>query len=113
MRFFNVQETGDWFFDICITAAPWLIVVTFCWEYFFIAEYGKFTKKNTLTVNPRFGWWLLEIPCTLTFAWNFSGPLLQAESQLPKLLGCLFLMQYLYRGWIFPYLIRTHKNSAG
>ena len=52
----------------------------------------------------------MELPCTLVFAYNFwykGGP--QSHKFVPRLMGCIFTMHYIYRGWIFPYNIRVHN----
>lgn len=63
-------------------------------------------------VDPRIGWWLMELPCTCVFVFFFfvrGGP--QTGHPVPWLLGRLFVAHYIYRGWIFPALIRVHGKS--
>ena len=77
--------------------------------------YGRFGNAgNLLTVglDPRLGWWLMELPCTLAFVYNFfvrGGP--QARKPVPRLLAFVFCCHYLYRGWYFPLSMRVHGNT--
>lgn len=112
---FWIGLTGDDTYDSFVTAAPVIVLLCTIWENIGSSPYGKFTCQlkacKNFVVNPRLGWWLLEIPCTVVFLTNFRGS--QANEFVPRLLGGLFCTHYIYRGWIFPYLIRSHKDSAG
>eukprot|EP00494_Astrolonche_serrata_P003432 UN03438 len=90
---------------------PFCFVLSIIWESHFISAYGKF-GGGACKVNPRLGWWLLEFPHQFVFIYNFIGSK-NTEHFMPRVLGLLFCMHYLYRGWLFPYLIRVHNQSKG
>jgi len=104
-----VTLTGDFTYDWFVTLAVWNVIICTIWENVNSSPYGKF--GGGIVVNPRLGWWLMEIPCTVAFLSNFHGS--QSGKTVPMLLGGLFCMHYAYRGWIFPFLIRPHKDSKG
>lgn len=62
-------------------------------------------------VDPRLGWWLMELPCSTFFPWFFLRTA-RSHEFVPRLFACIFMMHYLYRGWIFPCLIRVHGKST-
>ena len=122
------RVSGSVEFDFFVTLAVVLVVVCAAAENFTPSAYGKFGVKNSssgegggpfqkifdvkVKVDPRVGWWLMELPCTLVFVHQFffrSGS--QTQYLVPRILATIFLIHYSYRGWIFPMLIRVHKGS--
>merc|ERR1719487_490154 len=74
--------------------------------------YGRFGSDAKFAVSPRLGWWLMEIPCTVSFVYFFfvrGGS--QSREAMPRFCAFLFCGHYFYRGWIFPSLIRVHGDS--
>merc|ERR1719199_2023178 len=60
----------------------------------------------------RVGWWLMELPCSTFFVYQFffvGGP--QASRPVPRFFAFLFCCHYLYRGWLFPYMIRPSASG--
>lgn len=76
-------------------------------------QYGKLATDALVTVPPKVGWWLMELPVTVTFGYLF-WILGQPNSNLlvPRILGLIFSGHYLYRGWIYPYTLRIHPSST-
>lgn len=76
--------------------------------------YGKFgLDAAVMTVPPRIGWWLMELPVTVSFIYTFfvvGGP--QAGQPIPRFLAAVMCIHYSYRGWIFPYMIRTAPGAT-
>ncbi len=73
--------------------------------------YGRFGGKG-YPVDPRLGWLLMELPCSLVFIYSFwirGG--VQSKALVPRIMACIFCGHYLYRGFIFPLNIRVHNGS--
>jgi len=73
-----------------------------------------------VSLDPRFGWWLMELPATLFFVYGFrTGYKKEQENKkdlnlISKILGLIWLRHYANRGWYFPLTIRVAdggKNS--
>jgi 3-oxo-5-alpha-steroid 4-dehydrogenase 1 len=91
------------------------------------APYGKFANKSigSVQLDPRLGWWLMELPATLVFACTYfkSDPESDRKTEeerksgkgpsrfLSKLFAALFLFHYANRGWYFPLNIRVAPGS--
>jgi len=107
----NVTESDH--FNGVVTVAACIVCITLCAELWSSTAYGKFGKTASLaTVDPRFGWWLMELPVTLTFLYFFffkGGP--QSQKLVPRICAANFCFHYSYRGWLFPFLIRSHASS--
>jgi len=74
--------------------------------------YGKFGDSIGVGLDPRIGWWLMELPCSAVFVYQFffvGGP--QSRELVPRILAFVFVCHYAYRGWIFPALINVYKGS--
>lgn len=94
-----------------------LVPVCFLAENTQSTAYGKFggadADKIGIALPPRLGWWLMELPVTVTFLVTFfiiGGP--QTHEPIPRFLAALVCMHYGYRGWIFPYLIRVAPGAT-
>lgn len=114
-----VKVTGNVEYDLACTMAVFMVVMCAIAENITPTAYGKFGDGAGLLpnlsfgVSPRIGWWLMEAPCTFVFAYQFyvrGGP--QSHMLVPRVLAGIFLCHYAYRGWLFPFLIRTHKSST-
>ena len=72
--------------------------------------YGRFGNDNWgMTLNPKFGWWLMEIPATVVFLWFFING--DHPTQLvPLILAAVWCIHYGNRGWFFPLSIRVAPN---
>src|SRR5690606_1507458 len=76
------------------------------------APYGRFgPDRSKLGVSPRLGWFLMELPATLSF-WFFyvRGP--RALEAVPMVLAALWTLHYANRGFLFPLLMRVPKNAG-
>lgn len=72
--------------------------------------YGRFGHdKWGVALNPKFGWWLMEIPATVVFLWFFLRSD-NATQPMAMILGAIWLIHYGNRGWFFPLSIRVAKN---
>ena len=92
------------------------------------APYGKFggSEKNGINLDPRLGWWLMELPATLSFAYNFYQGRKARKAQEEKeganagegpsaktamVLAMIWARHYGNRGWYFPLTLRVAKGT--
>ncbi|WP_306362776.1 3-oxo-5-alpha-steroid 4-dehydrogenase [Nocardia sp. CC227C] len=77
------------------------------------SPYGRFaTAKLGLNLNPKLGWWLMEIPATVVFAVCFlAGPNRFEPTAL--VLAAIWVLHYGNRGWFFPLSIRQAPGKRG
>mmetsp|Transcript_19920 Transcript_19920/g.39103 ORF Transcript_19920/g.39103 Transcript_19920/m.39103 type:complete len:318 (-) Transcript_19920:16-969(-) len=108
-----VRLTNNDHFNFVLTWAIFITVVCFVTENISSTAYGRFGESAVISVNPRLGWFLMEIPVTLTFVYFFfvkGGS--QSHEPVPRFMAVIMLLHYSYRNFIFPYLIRVHGNST-
>eukprot|EP00756_Hemistasia_phaeocysticola_P057693 Hpha_TRINITY_DN3429_c0_g1::TRINITY_DN3429_c0_g1_i1::g.32571::m.32571/K12343/SRD5A1; 3-oxo-5-alpha-steroid 4-dehydrogenase 1 len=91
------------------------------------APYGKFANRSlgSVQLDPRVGWWLMELPATLSFVYTFFKPDPKEAAdeeerkktgrgpskKMQMLLAALWLIHYGNRGWFFPLSIRTAPGT--
>lgn len=77
------------------------------------SPFGKFASdKMGVNLGPRLGWFLMELPAMLSFIYfYFKGP--YSGNPVPLFFLFVWVVHYLNRGFIFPYLIRAPKNAKG
>ena len=105
--------TGDTQFDAVVTFAAIMVCTCLCAELSASTAYGKFSSAAIVSISPRAGWWLLELPVTITFLYFFftkGGP--QAHLPVPRLMAAIMCFHYSYRGWIFPCARRSSQLSG-
>lgn len=100
--------TGDTVFDTVLTIGFVFAALTILGSALSPqTPYGRFGHDRWgIALNPKFGWWLMEIPATAVFLWFYlSSP---ARGQLmPMILAGIWLLHYGNRGWFFPLSIRV------
>ncbi|WP_024441934.1 3-oxo-5-alpha-steroid 4-dehydrogenase [Mycobacterium sp. UM_WGJ] len=98
--------TGNTVYDTVLTAAFVFAAFVIVGGFFGQSSYGRFsTTKLGLNLNPKFGWWLMEIPATVVFlAAYLSGPARFEPTSL--VLAGIWALHYANRGWFFPLAIR-------
>jgi 3-oxo-5-alpha-steroid 4-dehydrogenase 1 len=94
------------------------------------APYGKFGghKSVGVSLDPRLGWFLMELPASISFLYHFYiGRKLKLEKErketnlekkmegpsgyMPKILFFLWCRHYFNRGFYFPLTIRVAQGS--
>lgn len=87
-----------------------IIVIGAC---FVQAPYGRFASdKWGLSIPPKWGWFLMEIPATLSFVlFYFQGQ--NRFEMVPLFFLGIWLLHYGNRGFLFPLLMRTAKGAKG
>lgn len=105
--------TGDTTYDTLLTVALTMALVVFAVSWFLPSPYGRFaSEKFGLSVDPRLGWLLMELPATLSFWWFFSRGPHRAEL-VPMLLAAMWTLHYANRGFFFPLMMRVAKGQRG
>lgn len=98
----------------------WVLIIGFVYVALIIiggllmpAPYGRFASdKYGISLPPRLGWFLMELPATISFVYfYFQG---QNRFELvPLLFLGVWLLHYGNRGFIFPLLMRVAKGAKG
>ena len=99
--------TGDPTYDTVLTIGFGFAAFVVVAALFVQSPYGRFaSEKMGISLDPRLGWWLMELPATLVFVAVFlmSWP---AKSLTPLVLGAIWLIHYANRGWFFPLTLRV------
>ncbi|KAG1691994.1 hypothetical protein DVH05_025972 [Phytophthora capsici] len=86
-------------------------VVTYAATTFITAPYGRHVRPGWgPTVNTRLGWVLMESPSAIWFAAVYSWGDNRFETT-PVIAASLWVCHYVYRSYIYPFLIRTSKHK--
>jgi 3-oxo-5-alpha-steroid 4-dehydrogenase 1 len=108
--------TGDPTYDTVLTAALAFVAIVAVAAWFVASPYGRFSSgRFGLRLNPRLGWFLMELPATVVFLWAFLGGPRRFEP-VPLLLAAIFVLHYANRGFAFPLRMRVprgHRASFG
>lgn len=100
--------TGNPAFDTILTIGFIFAGLVILAGFFMQSPYGRFAteSKASLNLNPKLGWWLMELPATISFVvfflWNWPG-----ANAAALLMGAIWLIHYGNRGWFFPLAIRV------
>ena len=77
------------------------------------APYGKLgSERRGVNLSPRLGWFLMELPATLSFLWFYLHGR-NAGELVPMIFLGIWLVHYGNRGFVFPFLMRVAKGSRG
>ncbi|OWZ14194.1 3-oxo-5-alpha-steroid 4-dehydrogenase [Phytophthora megakarya] len=86
-------------------------VVTYVATTLITAPYGRFVRPGWgPTVNTRLGWVMMESPSAIWFAVVYSWGDHRFETT-PVTAASLWECHYLYRSYIYPFVIRTSKDK--
>jgi 3-oxo-5-alpha-steroid 4-dehydrogenase 1 len=99
--------TGDPTYDTALAIGFALAVFTAIGAVFIRTPYGRFADASYgVSLDPRLGWFLMELPATLSFVYFF---LKGSNANSPFALFVLFvwLVHYANRGFIMPALMRV------
>ncbi len=108
MEFFNYSDS---FFRYALILAYSLVFFVALASIFVDSPFGKFSsEKMGINLGPRLGWFLMELPASLSFYYFYlKGP--KAFDLVPLFFLFVWTCHYLNRGFIFPYLIRAPKGA--
>jgi 3-oxo-5-alpha-steroid 4-dehydrogenase 1 len=97
-------------YDTALLVAYITALLAFIGSLVVIAPYGRFGTKSGLELNPKLGWWLMEIMATVSFLVSYpQGP--NALKPVPMIFAVLFLIHYANRGWYFPFSLRVDPGA--
>ena len=104
--------TGDATYDTILTAGYGVALLVFIGAAFMKSPYGRFTSDRWgVNLSPRLGWFLMELPATLSFVFFYFQGRNRFEI-VPLFFLLVWLIHYGNRGFVFPYLIRTPKGAT-
>ncbi|TLF74302.1 3-oxo-5-alpha-steroid 4-dehydrogenase [Nocardia cyriacigeorgica] len=98
--------TGNTAYDTVLTIAFAFAAFVIVGGLFMQSPYGRFASTNIgFNLNPKLGWWLMELPATVVFAvFYLAGP--NRFEPTSMVLAGIWLLHYANRGWFFPLSIR-------
>ena len=104
--------TGDATYDSVLTLSYGLVVLVFIGAAFAKSPYGRFASDSWgVSLSPRLGWFLMELPATLSFVWFYIHGR-NATEFVPLIFLGIWLVHYGNRGFIFPLLMRVPKGAS-
>ncbi len=103
--------TGDPTYDTALTVAFAIVAVTAVSALFVKTPYGRFADARFgFSLDPRLGWFLMELPATLAFhATYFRGP--NRFEPFPLFALFVWTCHYANRGFLMPALMRVPKGQ--
>ncbi len=103
--------SGDATYDTVLTAALAMVIVVGVVAPLVPSPYGRFaTERAGISVDPRLGWFLMELPSSLSFAYFFfSGP--HRFELTPMVFCAVWFIHYGNRGFFFPLSIRAPRGK--
>jgi len=103
--------TGDPTYDTVLSFALGLVVLVFIGAAVMKGPYGRFASDQWgVNLSPRVGWFLMELPATLSFVFFYFQGRNRFEL-VPLFFLLVWLVHYANRGFVFPYLIRSPKGA--
>ncbi len=106
-----IPATGDPAFDLPLTIAFAIVLVTALSAPFVATPYGRFASARWgPALDPRLGWMLMELPASVTFlATYFRGP--HCMDPFPLFFSFVWCCHYLNRGFLMPLFMRVPKGQ--
>lgn len=105
--------TGDQTFDTVLLCAFAYVAFVVVSALFVKAPYGRFASdKYGVSLSPRLGWFLMELPATLSFLYFYFQGSNRFET-VPLIFLGVWLIHYGNRGFVFPFLIRAASGAKG
>lgn len=100
-------------YDTALIIAAIYLAMVIIGGFFVKAPYGRFASEQFgFSLSPRMGWFLMELPATLSFVFFYF----QGEHRfdvVPLFFLSIWLIHYGNRGFIFPLLMRVAKGQQG
>jgi len=103
--------TGDAFYDAVLTFALGLAAVVMVLAWLVPSPYGRFASaKLGPSLDPRLGWFLMELPSSVVFAVAFLlGP--HRAEPVPLIIAAIWALHYGNRGFFFPLSMRVPRGQ--
>ena len=104
--------TADFYATVLKIAFVYLAIIIIG-GFFVKAPYGRFSSDSYgFSLSPKLGWFLMELPATLSFIFFYF----QGENRfeaVPLFFLGIWCIHYANRGFIFPLLMRVAKGQKG
>ncbi len=102
-----IHYTGDTTYDTVLLIGFAIALVTMIAGAFIKTPYGRFADESYgVSLDPRLGWFLMELPATLSFLFfYFRGR--APDSPFALFVLFVWLVHYANRGFIMPALMRV------
>lgn len=112
MRAVTGYYTGDPTYDTALAVGFAIVVVTVAAAVFMQTPYGRFADDRFgISLDPRLGWFLMELPATVCFLWfYFQGP--NRSEPFACFVLFVWVVHYANRGFLMPWLMRVPKGQA-
>lgn len=103
--------TGDPTYDSLLTAALALATSILLGAHLLNGPYGRFASSRLgFNLDPRLGWFLMELPATVCFAtFYFAGP--RRFEPVPLCFLAIWCLHYGNRGFFFPLAMRSPPGA--
>jgi 3-oxo-5-alpha-steroid 4-dehydrogenase 1 len=103
--------TGDVTYDTLLACALGFAGFVFLISWFLPSPYGRFgSPRFGVSLSGRLGWFLMELPATLSFLWFFThGP--RRGELVPLVFLAMWLIHYGNRGFLFPLRMRIARGD--
>jgi 3-oxo-5-alpha-steroid 4-dehydrogenase 1 len=103
--------SGDPTYDTLLAAALIFAGVVFLLSWFLPSPYGRFASSRFgVSLSPRLGWFLMELPATLSFLYFYSRGERRGEL-VPLVFLCMWVLHYANRGFYFPLRMRVARGD--
>ena len=104
--------TGDVTYDTLLAGALAFAAFVFVISWFLPSPYGRFASARFgLSLDPRLGWFLMELPATLSFQYFYwRGP--WRFEPVSLVFFAMWVVHYANRGFIFPARMRVAGKSS-
>jgi len=109
MDYLLQASTYAWVLNLAFAYVVLIVIGGFIMQ----APYGKLSEGDVgFNFSPKWGWFLMELPATLSFLiFYFSGK--NSMEAVPLIFLGIWLLHYGNRGFIFPLLMRVAKGAKG
>jgi len=109
MDYLLQASTYAWVLNLAFAYVVLIVIGGFIMQ----APYGKLSEGDVgFNFSPKWGWFLMELPATLSFLiFYFSGK--NSMETVPLIFLGIWLLHYGNRGFIFPLLMRVAKGAKG
>ena len=103
--------TGDPTYDLVLSIALGFALFVAVAAWFVPSPYGRFASpRYGVALDPRLGWFFMELPATLSFLYFFlRGP--NRGELVPLVFLGMWLIHYGNRGFYFPLSMRVPKGQ--
>jgi 3-oxo-5-alpha-steroid 4-dehydrogenase 1 len=106
-----VHITGHPTFDLALTCAFAIFVITVAASFFVVTPYGRFADNRFgIALDPRVGWFLMELPATVAFYITYFRSEHRMEP-FPLFVLFLWTVHYANRGFLMPLFMRVPKGQ--